>query len=214
MANNNALGITEEAFEESTGSTVAEGFKAIASGAYEATIKNVIVYTNQWGGTQVHVTVDVAGTELGFRNDVGKLLKDNKENKGWTAMFKSLCHASGVSIGDLAEDGEATFKSYGKDVKGKAFTQMNGKAVIAMVRLTKDTALEEGAPFQISNDIEGVLAMDGTLSDGTDGKAVFKEKIDKCEGVFKVKSKTKKTDSTTTASATTDSNVAAAKSLI
>jgi len=199
-------GLTEENIAQAEASAVGKVFEPLPSGVYSGEVKEVISYTNQWGGDQLRFVVavkDDKGEErkISFRSDIGKTLKDGSINNGYAGRLKQFAHATNTPLTDLMT-GEATkVKSFGKEYDGKFVKGFTGKTVKALVRLTNDINKEEGANFKYSNDLSGVVAADGTQSDGENAAELFLETVKKTP-IFTVEGKTKKASSATQATTT------------
>ena len=177
------LGLDQATYDEGEASAVAKSFEAIKSGAYEGTVKEIIIYTNQYGGTEARytVTVDKDGeaTDLTFRRDIGKTLKDGKPNKGYAGRLKQFAYATNTELAALTMGKDVTVKSYGKECKGEYLVGMNGKKLKILVRESDDTNKAEGVAFKITNDVAGVVALDGTDAEGENAEEKFAEQCAK-----------------------------------
>lgn len=172
------LGISKEEFAAAKESTVTEAYEVLESGAYPATIKNMIMYKNQFDGTMLRVEVELTESKrtLSFRSDVGKLLKDGKPNQGFLSRLKTIASACNFDADNFAIGAEFKFNSYGKEVVGNVVTGVIGKKVVALVRKSEDTDRPENDSYRISNDIEAVTQK------GTEDFETFAEKVEKQEG--------------------------------
>lgn len=215
------LGTTAAAYEEAKGSSVTATFEPLASGAYKATVKSVMVYVNRFGGTQMKYIVNLTDSDrdIEFRQDIGATLKAEKEgevgapNLGYASRLKQFAFASGVELDALTLDSVKTkHKIFGTDQEVTLIKGMVGKPVLALVRLSDDTNKAEGESYKISNDLEGVCAMNGIDASGEDAKAIFLAKVEK-NPVFKYKGKQKSGTATANTGMTTEAK-AAASSLI
>ena len=198
----NDLNITEEQLKEGESSATVKAFEPIPSGVYTGILKEVFVYENQWGGSQMRYNFEITDNDgekkiLTYRSDIGDKLKGGEANKGYAGRLKQVSHATGVEIANLSMGSEVKLQSFGKDVEGKALLGMNNKKVKALVRHTDDAGKAEGESFKFSNDIQGVVAVDGTESDGTDAVEAFLEQIKKTP-IFSKKSKAKAGGNSTT----------------
>ncbi len=199
--------ITTEELAQGESSTIVKEFEPLKSGVYSGTVKSVFVYKNQWEGTQMKYNLavkDDSGEEriLSFRSDIGKTLKDGSANKGFTGRLKQFAYATKVSLDDVSTGSEEKIKVFGKETKANNLVGFNGKEIKVLVRLTNDTAKEEGEKFKYSNDVQGVVAIDGTEEGGANGAEAFVESCSKTP-IFTIKSKAKAvsaTAATTTAS--------------
>ena len=199
--------ITTEELAQGESSTIVKEFEPLKSGVYSGTVKSVFVYKNQWEGTQMKYNLavkDDSGEEriLSFRSDIGKTLKDGSANKGFTGRLKQFAYATKVSLDDVSTGSEEKIKVFGKETKANNLVGFNGKEIKVLVRLTNDTAKEEGEKFKYSNDVQGVVATDGTEEGGANGAEAFVESCSKTP-IFTIKSKAKAasaTAATTTAS--------------
>jgi len=201
------LGLDESTYNEGEASAVAKVFEAMPSAVYEGTVKEVIIYTNQWDGKEARYLVEIEKDgekkEFKFRSDIGKTLKDGKPNKGYAGRLKQFAYATNTELSALSMGKDVTVKSFGKDCKGEYLVGMNGKKVKVLLRTTDDTTKAEGQAFKITNDIAAVVAMDGTDAEGVDAAAAFEEQIKKTP-VFEITPKAKggakaATQATTTA---------------
>lgn len=191
------LGISKETYESASASTVTEAYEVLDSGAYAATIKNMIMYKNQFDGTMLRVEVELVEPKrtLSFRSDIGKLLKDQTPNSGFLARLKSIAAACNFDADTFAIGAEHKFQSYGKEVIGNVITGVIGKKVVALVRKSEDNDRPETDTYRISNDIEGITQK------GTEDYETFTEKVAKQEGkAFGFKSGYKPKGSTAAAS--------------
>lgn len=196
------LGISKEEFAAAKESTVTEAYEVLESGAYPATIKNMIMYKNQFDGTMLRVEVELTESKrtLSFRSDVGKLLKDGKPNQGFLSRLKTIASACNFDADNFAIGAEFKFNSYGKEVVGNVVTGVIGKKVVALVRKSEDTDRPENDSYRISNDIEAVTQK------GTEDFETFAEKVEKQEGkpfTYKSGYKPKGTPKTTASAAET-----------
>jgi len=201
------LGLTQADIDAGEASTIVKEFKAMPSGIYEGKVKDIIVFKNQWDGSQMRYNVTVKNPEgdevtLTFRSDIGKTLKDGSANKGYAGRLEQFLHATNTQMGDINVSGDIKIKSFGKEVDGKYIKGMDGKVIKVLVRHTDDTAKAEGESFKHTNDVQGVLAPDGTEKGGADGATEFTKAVEK-HPVFSTKGKTKAASSTTTAAAAT-----------
>ncbi len=192
----NVMGLTEEEMVEADSSAIAKVFEPLSSGVYDAVVKSIVTYKNQWGGEQARYTVtvkDSAGEDrtLTFRSDIGKTLQDKTPNKGYGGRLKQFSHATGVAIAKLTAGETVKIKTFGKEVDAQNIEGMNGKSVRALVRLTDDSNKAEGQPFKITNDILGVVKDNGTEDSGRNAEEEFLKAIAKTP-VFIVTGKTKK----------------------
>ena len=200
------LNLTEEAYTQGEASAVAKEFKAMDSAVCEGTVKEIIVYTNQYDGKQmrynIEVTADGEPKILTFRSDIGKTLKDGSDNKGYAGRLKQFAYATNTELSALSIGKDVTIKSFGKEVKGEYIVGMNGKKIKVLVRQSDDTNKAEGQPFKITNDVMGVVAMDGTDSEGENAAEKFEEQIKKTP-VFAAPRKVKGGGATTASTAST-----------
>ena len=200
------LNLTEEAYTQGEASAVAKEFTAMTSGVYDGTVKEVIVYTNQYDGKQmrynIEVTVDGEPKNVTFRSDIGKTLKDGSDNKGYAGRLKQFAYATNTELAALSIGKDVTIKSFGKEVKGEFITGMNGKKIKVLVRQSDDTNKADGQPFKITNDVMGVVAMDGTDSEGENAAEKFEEQVKKTP-VFAAPRKVKGGGATTASTAST-----------
>lgn len=180
-----SLGISQEAFNEASESTVSEGYEVLPSGAYPAKIKQVILYKNKFEGTMLRFEVELTDSKrvLSFRSDVGKELKDKTINNGFLSRLKSVAAACNFDAANFTIGAEVKFNSYGSEIKGNLLNGVNDKPVIALVRMSEDTDRPAEDTYRISNDIEGVTQK------GSEDLELFETKLAKAEGKpFKYKS--------------------------
>lgn len=195
------LGIDKEKFDAASASTVTEAYEVLESGAYPATIKNMIMYKNAFDGTTLRIEVELTESKrtLSFRSDVGKLLKDKTLNGGFLSRLKSVAEACNFNADEFAIGAEIKFQTYGKEVVGNVVTGVIGKKVVALVRKSEDTDRDEKDTYRLSNDIEGVTQK------GTEDFTTFMEKVEKAEGApFKFKSGYKPKGTPKTSAANTE----------
>ena len=172
------IGASKEAMDNATGEVSGE-FKALDAGVYAATIKEVLVYTNQFGGRTMKYIVNITSEDvnIGFRKDIGAELKGGKENTGYANRFKQFLYASNTAEGDCtAKPHTEKISSFGQEFDAEAILGMNGKKVLAEVLLMNDTTKTDGESFKMSNALSGVLAMDGTDASGENKAEAFAEK--------------------------------------
>lgn len=196
MSNNamDGFGLSTEDIQNAESSAIAKVFEPLPSGVYEATVEDVVVYKNQWDGKMARYTViikDDKGEDrtVSFRRDIGQLLQSGKPNHGYAGRLEQFSHATATPIAEMSMGQETTFKSFGKDIKGTLVVGMKGKKLKALVRLTSDTNKEEGQSFKYTNDLQAVVALDGTQKDGEDAVAPFTKAIE-TKPVFEVQGKT------------------------
>ena len=214
------LGTTEEAYKEAQGSAATASFEPLPSGAYKATIKSVMVYKNKYGGTQMKYIVNVTDgdRDIEFRQDIGATLKPadgetvGAPNLGYASRLKQFCFAAGVELDSLAmAPTTSKHRIFGKEEDVTLVQGLTGKTVLALVRLTDDISKAEGESYKLSNDLEGVCAVNGIDASGEDAKAIFMAKVEKTP-VFKLKGKAK--TATADAPAMSAADQEKAKSLI
>ena len=177
------LGIDQASYDENSGSTVTEAFQLLESGAYPATVEEVVLYKDSFGGTNLKITVLTKEDErkITFRKDVGKTLKDGKINEGFVARLKSLCEAANVDVNSLTTGDSVKVNSFGKECDGQLLLGLNGKNVLALVRMSVDSNKAEGESYRESNDLEGLT------SSGSEDADKFAAKIEKNKGTFTYK---------------------------
>lgn len=174
----NKMGITGEQLEAATGE-VGREFKPLDAGVYKATVKEILIYVNNFGGTEARYTVNLTteDRDVTFLKDVGQLLKDGTPNGGYANRLKQFLYATGVDQADCnVKENFVEINSFGKKVMADAIIGMNGKPVMAEVLLMDDTTKEEGEAYKLRNVLAGVLAMDGTDASGENMALVFDEK--------------------------------------
>jgi len=187
----NSIGIEKEAYENAKDTTVTEGYEAVESGAYEATIKNIILYkftgTTREGvefeTTKLRIEVELKdnGRVITYRSDVGKTLKDGSANEGFLARLKSIGRATNFDIDKLKPGEKVKVSSYGKEYDGQKFVGVDGKSVIALVRKVEDENQDEDSLFRFSNELEGITRK------GADDIQKFLDKVERNNGIFKIK---------------------------
>ena len=197
-----SLGISQEAFNEASESTVSEGYEVLPSGAYPAKIKQIILYKNKFDGTMLKIDVELNDNKrvLSFRSDVGKTLKDGALNNGFLSRLKSVAAACNFDAANFTVGAEIKFNSYGAEIKGNLLNGVNDKPVIALVRMSEDSDRPAEDSYRIGNDIEGIAQK------GSEDLELFETKVEKAEGKpFKYKSGWKpKGFKTATSTATTE----------
>lgn len=217
------IGTTAENYNAATGAASQANWEPLPSGAYKATIKSVLVYKNKWGGQMMKYIVnltDHADRDIEFRQDIGAKLKKDEatgvepDNLGYANRLKQFAHAAGVDLAALSTSPTPIkHKIFGQDTDVTEVLGMKGKPVLALVRLSDDTSKAEGESYKLSNDLEGVCAMDGTDASGENAKALFEGKVEK-SATFKFKGKAKATSAAADAPAMDAASKAAAASLI
>ena len=188
------LELDQETYDSGEAGAVAKVFEPLASGVYDGTVKEIISYTNKWDGKEMRyiVTVDKNGEpqDLRFRRDIGKTLQSGEANKGYAGRLKQFAYATGTDLASLSMGKATKLKNFGTEYDGEFLVGMNGKKVKVLVRLSDDTNKPEGTAFKITNDVMGVVAMDGTDSDGENAAEAFEETCKKTP-VFNAPSKQK-----------------------
>lgn len=192
------IGTTAATYEEAQGTAATAAFEPLASGAYTATVKSVMVYKNKFGGTQMKYIVNLTDSDrdIEFRQDIGATLKPDANgvaapNLGYASRLKQFCYATGVELDSLTMAPTTTkHRIFGKEEDVTLLQGMTGKTVVALVRLTDDVSKAEGESYKLSNDLEGVCAVNGLDASGEDARAIFLAKIEKAP-VFKMKGKAK-----------------------
>ena len=216
------IGTSAETFAAATGAAATAAFEALPSGAYKAKVKSVMVYTNQFGGTQMKyiVTLDDGEKDIEFRQDISAKLKPDEttriaaDNLGYASRLKQFCHATNVDIDTLSLSATTVkIRIFGKETDAKEIQGMTGKTVLALVRQTDDVNKADGESYKVTNDLEGVCAVDGTDASGENAQAVFLAKIEKAP-VFKIKGKVKAGGSDAGTPALSNAQKEAAASLI
>lgn len=204
-----SLGISQETFEAAKSSTVTEAYEVMPSGVYDAKIKEVIIYTNKFGGEMLKVNVTVKHNDkertLSFRDDIGKNLKQTDEekaankpgkiNEGFVARLKSLSVAANVPMENIKQGTETKVSSFGAECKGVFLLGLNDNQQ-ALVRHSQDSNKAEGEAYRDSNDIEGVTHA------GNEDIEKFQTKIENKDGIFLYKGCYVKKDANTSAGST------------
>lgn len=180
----NVLGLSPEEMETAESSAIAKEFVPLKSDAYDAEVSDIVIYTNQWGGEQARYTVIVKDDKgedrkLTYRSDIGKKLKDGKINNGYGGRLDQFAYATGVAIESMSIGEEVEINVFGTQTKGNLLVGMKGKAVKALVRLSDDKNKDEGQAFKYSNDLLGVVALNGTEKSGENAEEKFKEAVAK-----------------------------------
>lgn len=195
------LGISQEALTEATGSSVTPAFELVPSGVQKAKISGAFVYVNQFGTTTLRINValnDFSGRELTFRQDIGATLKALDDgtvppNVAYANRLKQLEYATGVSMDNWTyAAAPVKIKVFGKDVDAQQIQGFSDKTVLALVRQSENTNASPDDQYRMSNDIEGLCAVDGTDATGENAAQVFMEKVEKNGGIFKFKGYVKK----------------------
>ena len=188
------LGLTEEVYQDGDAGATIKEFVAVDSGAYDGVVKHIIVYKNQWDGTQAQYVVSIEKEgelkDFKFRSDVGKTLKDGEPNKGYAGRLKQFAYATNTELSALKIGKDIKLKVFGKECEGQFLLGMDNKKVKVLIRKSDDTNKEDGEPFKITNDILGVIAMDGTDAKGELVAEAFEEQIGKTP-IFKAPRKQK-----------------------
>ena len=171
------LGLDQETYDNGEAGAVAKAFEALKSGTYKGTVKDIVIFTNKWDGKQARYTVlvekDGEPAEFTFRSDIGKELKDGKPNKGYAGRLKQFAYATGTELDELTIGKATKISSFGHECEGNFLVGMNGKKLKVLIRESDDTSKDEGAPFKITNDVMGVVAMNGTDSEGENAEEAF-----------------------------------------
>lgn len=191
-----SLGISQEDMDQAQSSAIAKVFEPLPSAAMDAEVEDITVYTNQWGGKQMRYNVIVKDDKgesriLTFRSDIGKKLKDGSANHGYAGRLEQFAYATNTPMAELSLGQAVKIKVFGKETDANLLVGMKGKKVKALVRLTDDINKEEGQSFKYSNDIQGVVAMNGTEKSGENAVTPFEEAIAK-KAIYEVKGKAKK----------------------
>ncbi len=188
------LGLTKEVYADGEAGATIKEFEALDSGVYDGVVKHIIVYKNQWDGTQAQYVVlvekDGEPKEFKFRQDVGKELKDKTPNKGYAGRLKQFAYATNTELSALSIGKDTKLKVFGKECDGQFLKGMDNKKVKVLLRKSDDTNKEDGEAFKITNDIMGVIAMDGTDAKGELAAEAFEEQIAKTP-IFKAPRKVK-----------------------
>ncbi len=202
------MGLSDESYKSGEAGATIKEFEALPSGAYIGKVKHVIIYKNQWDGTQAQYIVSIEHNEetkdYKFRSDIGKTLKDGSDNKGYAGRLKQFSYATKTELADMTKGDDTEIKVFGKDCKGFFLKGMNDKKLKVLVRKTDDTNKAEGEPFKVTNDILGVVAMDGTDYEGEDAVKAFEEVVAKTP-IFKNPKKVKGGSANPSTQATTKS---------
>ncbi len=202
------MGLSDESYSNGEAGATIKEFEALPSGVYAGKVKHVIVYKNQWDGTQAQYIVSIEhdgeSKDYRFRSDVGQKLKDGSDNKGYAGRLKQFAYATKSELSDMSKGDDTELKVFGKDCKGFFLKGMNEKKLKVLIRKSDDTNKAEGEAFKITNDILGVVAMDGTDSNGEDAAKAFEETIAKTP-VFKSPKKVKAGSGSNATEATTKS---------
>ena len=174
----NIIGASQEAMEAATGE-VGKEFGPLDAGAYKATVKQILIYTNSFGDKSMKYTVNITSEDrdVSFMKDINAMLKDKKENGGYANRFKQFLYAANVEESALSvKEASVEINSFGKKIMCDEIIGMVGKPVIAEVLLMNDTNKTEGEPYKLQNALSGVLAMDGTDASGENKAEQFVEK--------------------------------------
>jgi len=176
-----AAGISETGFEKATGEVAGE-FKVLDAGVYKATIKEIAIYQNTFGGKTMRYTVNLTedDRDITFRKDINSHLKDNVENDGYINRFKQFLYAANVKDSECKNKKKAVkINSFGKEYDADIVLGPVGKPILAEVLLMEDTTKTEGEPYHLQNALAGVLAVDGTDASGENKVEAFVEKCKK-----------------------------------
>ena len=173
------LGIDQETYDNGEAGAVAQTFEALESGVYDGTVKEIVIFKNKWDGTEASYTVSIKKgkepVDFRFRRTIGEKLKDGKPNKGYAGRLKQFAYATGTELTSLSMGSDTTFKHFGTECKGSLMIGMNGKNLKVLLRKSDDIGKTEGESYKITNDVMGVVAMDGTDADGEDAEKAFLE---------------------------------------
>lgn len=193
----NILGISEEAYTESTGSTVSEGFKPTPSGIVKATVEQVATYQDpKFKQTMFRLTFKLVDGDrvVSYRSgktnssDIGTTIKPTaeqeaagqpgSENGGYVARVKSVLTAANMEMSGLSFGKKEKGKdNFGREVELQLINGLNGKTVEIALRESHNSNLPEGAQYRESNDVEGVVNTE-------EEKEKFLEKVAKNNGIF------------------------------
>ena len=196
-----AMGATKEDLNNAPVSAIADEFKPLESGAYKGTVKQIIKYTNQWGGDAMVYVFEVDGRELKYGGfDVGAKLKDGAPNPGWLGRLKQVLFATNAASVASFSNTPIKFNSFGKETEGNELLGCKDKPLLVLVKLVHDTSKQPGEPYEYINEIAAVVPMDGVDESGENAKNKFEEKISKTP-VFTRKGKEKAKTTTAAAAA-------------
>lgn len=190
------FGIKQETMEEAKGSAVAAQFELIPSGAYKGKIKGLYFYTNKFNVQTMKVIVsldDFPDREVQFRQDIGATLKalddgTTPDNVGYASRIKMIAHATGTNHEEWeGSDTPVKIKVFGQETDAVQVVGLANKTIVALVRVSENTNAPADYSYRMSNDVEGICAVDGTDASGESAAEVFTEKVAKNNGIFKYK---------------------------
>ena len=167
MSVNDLLGVSQEELNKATGE-VAKPFEPLPAGCYKATIKEILVYKNNFESTSMRYTVNITSEDrdVEFMKDIGSTLKNGETNGGYTNRIKQFAYAANVPDSEWTPGDKVKINSFGKEYEATKILGPIGKPVIAEVLLMDDTNKADGVAYKLQNKLSGVLAMDGTDSSG------------------------------------------------
>jgi hypothetical protein len=204
-------GITQEDMDNATGEVTGE-YKPLESGLYKGTVKNVLMYTDNFKNKCMKyiIHLDDHKTDVSYYRDISSMMaKGTKKNPGYVERLKQLLYAVNVDQADCSwEDKGDTVSSYGKTFKAKTLVGVAGKPLVVDVKLMDDISRPDGMSFKYINAISGMLAVDGTDISGESKVESIKEKYEKApivkfDGKWKNANNTATADNTTAASTET-----------
>lgn len=166
----NNLGMTQDTLDQATGEVKGE-FKPLPAGAYKATVKQILVYTNNFKDRTMHYVVNITehDRDIRFMKDVSATLKDKTPNGGYANRFKQFMYAANTEESACSiKEKAAKLNSFGKEYECDEIIGMVGKNIIAEILLMDDINKQEGASYKYQNALSGVLALDGTDASGED----------------------------------------------
>jgi len=175
------LGMSKDSFDNATGEAAKE-FKSLPAGAYAATIKQVLVYTNNFGDKSMQYVVNVTehDRDVRFMKDINSKLKGDEENGGYSNRFKQFLFASKTEEGACSiKEKAAKINSFGKEYECDEIIGMKDKKVIALVLLMDDINKADGAAYKMQNVLSSVVALDGTDSSGENKVEEFTARVEK-----------------------------------
>lgn len=206
------IGVSQDAVAEATGE-VAKPFETLEAGVYKATVKQVLMYTNNFGDKSMRYIVNITSEDrdVQFKSDINSTLKDKSVNGGYTNRYKQFLYATNTEESALSiAPNTVKINSFGKDYEAQEIIGMVGKPVIAEVLLMNDTNKADGEPYKLQNVLSGVLAMDGTDASGENKADDFAKRCEEkpltnYQGFVKPSGATKATVDTNAAAAAEES---------
>lgn len=170
-------------------SKVMELAEALDANIYNGRIKEVSLFTTDSGAGMLKYTVEAdyafdGETKhkqfTGYQNTVKK---DGEENKIGLSTLSQLIYAAGLTMDESdtsktqVQTASTKSKCYAKEVEVETIVNIVDKPVLVAVRKIQEG--DDEKTVKIYNEVEIVLALDGTNKAGEDQRDKFLEKIEK-----------------------------------